>query len=292
MIGDLLIDVVARLAEPIQPGSDAAAAIQRHGGGAGANVAAWLAALGVPVTLVGRVGDDRAGRELVTALQRDGVTCALTADPVRPTGTIVVLVAPDGERTMIADRGANGGLEPADLPAGLFAAGAHLHLSGYTLLAQDSRAAARAALSRARAAGMTVSIDPASARPLALADPDWFLDETRGSAFCLPNLDEARLLTGEDRPSDAAQALAAVYGEVVVTLGSAGACWTDGQRLLQVPAARVAVVDATGSGDAFAAGFLAARLAGDDPAAALAVATRLAATAVGQVGARQALSTN
>jgi ribokinase len=286
VVGDVVIDVVARLTEPFAPGSDAAAGIRWRGGGAGANAAVWLAALAIDVTLVGRVGDDHEGREQVAALARDGVTCALAVDARRPTGTIVVLATPDGERTMITDRGANGGLTPADLPAERFTTGAHLLLSGYTLLAEDSRPAARAALAMARQAGMTVSVDPASARPLAFFGPERFLEETRGSTYCLPNLDEARLLTGVDEAEGAALALAASYGEVVVTLGAAGACWTDGREVVTASAPTVAVVDVTGAGDAFAAGFLAARLGGTDPAGALAQGTRCAAAAVGQVGGR------
>ncbi len=286
VVGDIVTDVLARLTEPLAPGSDAAAATRWEGGGAGANIAAWLASLGIDVTLVARVGDDRRGRELVAVLSRGGVRCEVAVDARLETGTIVVLVAADGERTMVTDRGANRGLEPADLPADRFVAGAHLHLSGYTLLDQGSRAAAQSALALARQAGMSISVDPASARPLALAGPSWFLSETRGATFCLPNLDEVRLLSGCEEPAAAARSLAGFYGEVVVTLGSAGACWAGGSEYVQVPAAATQVVDATGAGDAFAAGFLAARLADVEPVAALDRGTRLAAHAIGRVGAR------
>jgi sugar/nucleoside kinase (ribokinase family) len=197
-----------------------------------------------------------------------------------------VPVAPGGERTMVADRGANLALSDSDLPPDRFAAGTHLHLSGYTLLHPGPRPAALAALALASAAGMTISVDPASARPLAAAGPARFLADTGGATWCLPNLDEARLLTGLDDPRAAARALTAHYREVVVTLGPAGACWTDGERSLTVAVEPVQVVDATGAGDAFAAGFLHARLTGADPEAALAAGARLAARAVGRVGAR------
>src|SRR6185295_20293218 len=96
-----------------------------------------------------------------------GVTPAVAVDPSLPTGTCVVLVAPGGERSMLPDAGANAALSPADLPDDAFAAGAHLHLAGYALLRDGPpREAALAALRRARAAGMTVSVDPSSAEPL------------------------------------------------------------------------------------------------------------------------------
>lgn len=285
VLGDLVTDVVAVLAEPLAPASDAAAAIARRAGGAGGNVAARLAELGAEVTFVGRVGDDPEGRALVRGLADLGLTVAVTVDAAAPTGTVIALVAPGGERTMVTDRGANLALTPADLPVERFAAGSHLHLSGYALLHPAPRVAAIAALELARAAGMTISVDPASAAPLA-AGPARFLDDTAGATWCLPNLDEARLLTGQDDQRGAALALTRNYREVVVTLGAQGACWSDGARWLTVPARPARVVDATGAGDAFAAGFLHARLGGAEPAAALSAGAALAARAVGRVGAR------
>ncbi len=100
-------------------------------GGAGANTAAWLAARGVDVTLVARVGDDAAGRAAVAELAAAGVRPAVAVDPDAPTATVVVLVGPGGERTMLSDRGAAARLSPADLPP--LDGVDHLHLSGYVL---------------------------------------------------------------------------------------------------------------------------------------------------------------
>ena len=128
---------------------------------------------------------------------------------------------------------------------------------------------------------MTVSVDPSSA---ALLSPE-FLDHADGAGLLLPNADEARMLSGERDPEQAAQALATRFGEIVVTLGAEGALWTDGRASVRAAAVPVeAVVDSTGAGDAFAAGLLAARLEGAEPAEALAAGARLAATAVVRPG--------
>jgi sugar/nucleoside kinase (ribokinase family) len=193
-----------------------------------------------------------------------------------------VLVEPGGERSMLPDRGANAALAPPALPPGA----GHLHVAGYALLDPGARPAALAAIAAARAAGYPISVDPASAAPLAAAGPAAFLGWVAGVDLLLPNRDEASALTGLTEPAAAARALAAHVREVVVTLGADGALWTDGRRLVRAPAAPAAAVDTTGAGDAFAAGLLAARVAGAAPEAALAAGARLAAEAVARPGAR------
>jgi sugar/nucleoside kinase (ribokinase family) len=282
-VGDVAVDVVARYTGPLRPGTDTAATVRTSGGGAAANVAAWLAHLGVPVTLAGRVGADEAGRAQRAELTRYGVRCVLAADPELPTGCVVVLVGPDGERSMLPDPGANARLSAADLPAP--PTGGHLHLSGYPLLRAGSRPAALAALRLARQAGLTVSVDPASAGPLADVGPAAFLDWTRGVDLLLPNADEARLLSGEADPRRAAGWLAGRYGAVVVSLGAAGAVWASGTEVVGVPSAPATVLDTTGAGDALAAGTLAGWLAGVPGPEAVAAGTLLAARAIGQLGA-------
>jgi ribokinase len=285
VVGDLMVDVVARMSAPLAHGSDTPARVVTRPGGSGANVAAWLAVAGAPVTLVARAGADEAGRHAVDLLRGHGVTSAVAFDADAATGTCVVLVAPGGERTMLPDAGANAALSAADLPAGAFAAGAHLHVAGYTLLRDGPpHEAALDALRRARAAGMTTSLDPSSAAPLAAFGAERFLALTGHVDLLLPNRDEAAALTGAADPADAARALAAHAREVVVTLGGEGALWTDGEAVLAAAAeaAPGAVADTTGAGDAFTAGFLAAWLADDPPRRALAAGNALAARALGR----------
>jgi ribokinase len=278
-----MVDVVARLSGPLAPGSDSHAVIRFHGGGSAANTAAWLAEAGAEPVLVGRVGDDERGRTVRDELRAAGVEAALAVDPELPTGTCIVLVGPDGERTMAPDAGANDALSDADLSDELLASAGHLHVAGYALLRSGSRPAARAAISRALERGISVSVDPSSA---ALLSPE-FLDHAEGAGLLLPNAEEARMLSGELDPELAARALAARFAEVVVTLGAAGALWTDGRESLHCDAVPVeAVVDSTGAGDAFAAGLLAARMDGAAPDEALAAGAGLAARAVSRPGGR------
>ena len=283
VLGDVMVDVVTRLSAPLAPGSDAPAVIRFHGGGSAANTAAWLAEAGAEPVLVGRVGDDERGRGAADELRAAGVDARLVVDPELPTGTCVVIVGPDGERTMAPDPGANDALTDADLADELLASAEHLHVAGYALLRPGSRPAARAAISRARSHGMTVSVDPSSA---ALLSPE-FLDHAEGAGLLLPNVDEARMLSGEADPERAARALASRFDEVVVTLGADGALWTDGREIVRADAVPVeAAVDSTGAGDAFAAGLLSARLNGAAPIEALTAGARLAAKAVARPGGR------
>jgi ribokinase len=275
--------VVARLSGPLAPGSDSHAVIRFHGGGSAANTAAWLAEAGAEPLLAGRVGDDERGSTVRDELRGEGVEAVLAVDPELPTGTCIVLVGPDGERTMAPDAGANDGLSDADVSDELLASAGHLHVAGYALLRTGSRPAARGAIARALERGMSVSVDPSSA---ALLSPE-FLDHADGAGLLLPNAEEARMLSGESDPERAARALAARFGEVVVTLGADGALWTDGRESVRCEAVPVeAVVDSTGAGDAFAAGLLAARMNGATPEEALKEGARLAARAVSQPGGR------
>ena len=277
VLGEVMVDVVARLSGPVALGSDAPASISVGGGGSAANVAAWLAFAGAHATLVARVGDDEFGARSSAELRAAGVDTRLAIDESLPTGTCVVLVAPGGERSMVPDPGANLALAASDLPDSLLAAGGHLHVSGYSLVRPKPRAAARLAIERARAAGMSVSVDPASA---ALLSPD-FLELASGADLLLPNAAEAEVLGG-------VAALTAHFPEVVVKLGAEGALWTNGSDEQRVPAGALpdAPLDTTGAGDAFAAGLLAARLRGATPRGALTDACELAARAVVTLGAR------
>ena len=292
-----MVDVVARLSGPPARGSDTPARIERHGGGQGANVAAWLGACGVPVTFVGRAGDDAVGRDAVAELEAFGVDARVTFDPERPTGTCLVLVEPGGERTMIPDPGANDALAIEELPEG-----AHLHLAGYTLLREGSREAGIHALTQARARGMSISLDPSSAAPLAAVGAARFLEWAGAVDLLVPNEEEAALLgaasglTAAPAPDVTAASPPDVTAagapqpiparEIVVTLGAEGTVWTDGKATVRRPADEVVVVDTTGAGDAFAAGLLSVWRPGSDPEAALEAGCRLAGHAVSKPGAR------
>lgn len=288
VVGDLVTDVLAVLAEPLYPGSDTAATIRVTGGGQAANTAAWLAAEGVPVTLVAAVGNDGPGRTLVAELADLGVECAVRRHDGTPTGTVIVL-AHRGDRTMVTQRGANLHLAAEDIDATLAAVpeARHLHLSGYPLLDDASRAAGRHALAAARAQGLTTSVDAASAEPLRRAGPRAFGEWVRGVDLLLANADEAAVLADVHEPEPAARALTMVARNVVVKQGADGAVWARrGQEPIHFRISPVPVVDPTGAGDAFAAGLLAEWVVGADPWTALRRASELGAAAVSMIGAR------
>jgi sugar/nucleoside kinase (ribokinase family) len=281
-VGDVMVDVLARLPGELAHGSDTPAPIVLTGGGSAANTAAWLVAAGVPATFVGRVGDDALGRQSVDELARSGVDLEVSVDPLLPTGACIVLVDPAGERTMVPSAGANavGGTVPALHPPD------HLHVSGYALFHETAAAAAAlGAMAAAREASCSVSVDAASAAPLARYGARRFLDAV-APALVFANADEAAVLTGTHDVEAAAQVLGRRCGEAIVKCGADGAVWSDGAQLVQVPAAPVQVVDSTGAGDAFAAGVLAARLAGAAVEASVRAGHALAVTAVSRPGAR------
>lgn len=261
VVGDLVTDVLVRPVGPLSSGSDTMATIEQRGGGAGANTACWLAECGVDVALVARVGGDEVGRARTLELFGANVEAVVAIDHDALTGTVVVLVGADGERTMLSDRGASLRLSIEDIDPRVFEPDAHLHLSGYVLLDEHSRDAAMYALQSARSQGMTVSVDAASAAPLAMVGPDAFLSWTAGADLILANTDEARVLTSHLDATGAATALADNYRIAVVKDGAAGAVWASDGTIRQCPAEPVQVIDTTGAGDAFAAGLLADWLA-------------------------------
>src|SRR6476620_10573844 len=274
VIGDLMTDAVARATLPLARGSDTPANVTMHGGGSGANIAAWMAADGGDVAFVGRRGADIAGRNRDMELMGYGVDARLVMDPERPTGTCVVMVTHKGEHTMLSDPGANAALSPDDLPHDLFVPGAHLHVSGYTLLSEGARAAGLAAIDYARRTNMTASVDAASAAPLERAGAEPFLELSSGAVLLFVNAAQATVLT-------------AWYPHVAVKMAADGALfYANGRPPVRVPAPPVdRVIDGTGAGDAFIAGFLPAWLDKKPPGEALAGGCRLAAHALGLIGA-------
>jgi sugar/nucleoside kinase (ribokinase family) len=288
-LGDLMVDVVARLFGPLAEGSDSPAVISYVGGGSAANTAAWLSRVGVESVFVGALGDDAAGQSQLESLHALGVDVRFRVDRIRPTGTCLVLVAPTGERTMVPDPGANLSLMEHDVPTDEFAPGDHLHVSGYALL-RDSRDAALHALAAAGAAGLTVSVGAASAAPLAMLGGESFLGLLPADVLLFANEKEAAVLAGVEEGGALALATALAGGgrQVVVTAGSGEAAWSDGTQTATMGSEPLdgPELDTTGAGDAFAAGFLAARARDAAPAVCLRDGHALAAAACRTTGGR------
>jgi len=282
VLGDLMLDVVVAPARALESGTDVPGRVTLVQGGSAATTARWLGRLGARSSLITSVGRDSAGRALVETLRGDGVTPRVVRVAGARTGRIGVLVAADGERSFVADRGA------ADhLRASWFKGADALHLPVYSLLGEPLGDAGRRGIELAREAGAVVSVDLASIGPL--------LADGRRSARALiaevaPDLlfataSEASALLG-GRSVDGLLEFAAT---AVVKRGSKGATVLarvgDGSTRFEVATEHLAASDTTGAGDAFDAGFLvgwfAARAAGRSLPASLqraAVAGHRAAT--------------
>lgn len=282
-----MTDIIVRPDGPIAVGADRRAAIRMLPGGAGANQACWLANEGVFVRFAARVGDrDHAHQKALLA--DHGVDARLGADSVLPTGTLVTLLSPEGERSFLTDRAANLNLDRDDLPDRLLDGIDLLHVSGYALFAANPRAAVLALLHSAQRQSIPFAIDPASYSFLQEVGRDEFLAWSRGASFLFPNADEAALLTGADDPQEQLDRLAGNFPVVALKRGKHGAMAAEagGSTQLEIPAPTVEVVDTSGAGDAFLGGFLSAYLRGEGLDAALRRGIALGSFAVTMLGAR------
>lgn len=286
VVGDIVTDMVALHGSPVTPGSDAAAEIVLRPGGSGANTAAWAARLGAEVRLLSRLGYDSSEWHL-GELVRSGVRPHVAVDTDEPTAVVIAMVDKSGERTMLTHRGAGGLISEADWDPLVLDGAGLLHLSGYVLFAPRGLELARRAMGDAAAAGVPISVDPSSTGPLREFGVERFLGETAPADLIVPNLDEALLLTGAATAERAAVALSETYGTAVVKMGADGAlAAVDGSVVATAAGLTAEVVDSTGAGDAFAAGFLTAALQGAGEAAALEAGCRAGAECVAQVGGR------
>jgi ribokinase len=254
-VGEVLVDV---LLGELAPGEARHAPVRLRAGGTAVNAAVAAVAAGGHAAVVGRVGDDAAGRLIREELAAAGIEPLLSLDPVRPTGTFAEAVV-GGRRAVVTDRGATDSLEPGDLPA--VEAGAVL-VSGYLLFHERTHEAARAAL---RAFGARVA--GATGGSSAIVDRRNLAD----AGVLVVNAEEARALTG--LAGEAAVLELATEVEIAcVTLGAEGAVAARGTRVERISGGERE--DDLGAGDAFAARLLLGLAAGHDLAGALAHSSR------------------
>ena len=244
-LGDVMIDVSVE-ADALAQGGHVRGKVRIAPGGSAANAAAWAQATGASAAVVGRVGDDIAGKALRTALEDRGIHAVCAVDEGSPTGVVLTL----GSK-IVAERGANARFAANDVPAPLEACA--VLVSGYALLQGDTEPAALAALERAEADW--IAIDAASARLLDRYGRERFFTATSPATALLLNEDEAFALT-DDEPEEAARALGDLYRLVCVKRGADGAVGILEGELVTMPASTIAVVDPAGAGDAFAGALL------------------------------------
>ena len=288
VLGDVMLDVVVEVEAPFAHASDTPSVISTSPGGAGANQSVAMAHAGARVALVGAVGDDPFGDAAAVALRAAGVDVGLLVRGERPTGVVVALVERDGQRSMLTDRGANLTLDVAMVEplAELLDERTHVHVSGYCLLDDATRAAGLRALALARECGATVSADSSSAGPLRALGAERFLRCVSGVDYLFCNQEEGEVLTSHVEPSAIARHLLVHAGEVVVTLGARGAlvATSDGE-LHHATASATTVADTIGAGDSLTATYLVRRLGGSSPGDALVDAAEAARGAVARRGA-------
>jgi len=230
---------------------------ETHVGGNGPNTAMALSRLGGSVALLGRAGQDIYGRFLMESLNDWGGVdaAAVIREPDTRTGITIVASDSTGERSFIHFSGANAAFCRSDNNFERLPPARHYHYGSYFILPGLDGPPASEVLADANRRGMTTTLDPCwdlSGRWLELL------------RLCLPHVswlmpseDEARALTGEEQPAAMAEALLAAGARaVVLKLGEGGCLYADSQRRLSAPAHRVTVVDTTGAGDCFIAGFL------------------------------------
>ena len=260
-------------------------------GGSVANSMAHLADAGVPGTFVGKTADDEFGKVFTHDLNAIGV-----ATPTAPvgegdgpgTGRAIVMITPDGQRTMSTFLGASITLEPADVAAAMPEAFDLLFVEGYLWDAPNGPAAIEEAAKRAKAAGAEIAVTPSDAGCV-----QRHIDAMRAfveqyADILIANEHEAGALARAPKLDDAIAYVRETVRLAAVTRSAEGSVVVNGNSLTDVPPEKVEkVVDTTGAGDAFAAGFLAAYLDGEELPECGRTGGRLAARVIQHVGARE-----
>lgn len=284
-IGDAMMDVIVRMKGSINANSDTLSEISMHGGGAAANTASWLASLGVDTTFIGRIGSDIPGSNFHTELLAQGVKHPNPPIANMKTGVVVVLVDQDGNRTMFPDAGANSGLDEKDLPdlTGLNGA----FLSGYSLFNPISTEGVQRIIKTLRAASIPIYFDLASVGTISAFGFERAKELLPGFDGLFLNEEEALFITKESKIDEQIMNLLKLSKLVVIKRGSNGAVGKSrDSELISKAASDSEVLDTTGAGDSFAAGFLSSWLVKEDLSEALAKGIEVAGKCVATIGAR------
>ena len=288
-----MLDVVAQI--PTSPhelhlGNDTRTVISTHGGGAAGNTASWLAVLRNDVTMVGRIGNDTAGSAITAEFDALGISYGNIVKEGLHTGVVVCLVDPSGERTMLADNGANAGLDVSDLPAldGVDA----IYLSGYAPLAPLSREGVLEMVRTVNSRDIPIVFDPATVGGMQGVPVEEILSWCALMDTVIMNEEEAIYLSGLSDCESALNFFVELTPRAIIKRGSAGAIGLErGGQIISVAAKTSAVVDTTGAGDAFAAGFIDAFTGRRDFSHAIERASAVAGHCVAIVGARGRVGT-
>ncbi len=266
-LGAHILDILGRYVTHIPEGQGSVLLdeIRLAPAGSAAGTAVGLAKLGLSVATAGAVGDDALGDLLIRALNSFGVdTSHVVRKPGVQTSASILPIRPNGDRPALHAIGANAAYSIDDVPWSLIENAAHLHLGGSDSMRGLGRNGAAQILRRARDGGATTSMDilsEGSPRLLDILKPclpfvDWFM----------PNADQACQLTESRTPEQAAiQLLLLGIGGVVLTMGGEGSMLTTARGRVFLAAHDITVVDTSGCGDAYCAGFIRALRLGWPP---------------------------
>lgn len=264
-------------------------------GGCASNVAFGLAHLGVDVALVARLGDGAAAHLARKYWKEAGIDLTyLKVVSENSIGISVGLVDEAHQPRFVHTPGANAQLAPGSLPMeALRERGTRfLHVAGYFVLPGLLTPQLAQPLSQARSTGIVTSLDVVTSSAMNNPSPLW---------PCLPHLDyffcnhhEATRITGEQDPHQASQSLRARGAHTVIVKLGVDGCWVENEKMAEhVPGLNVKnVIDTTGAGDAFAAGFIAATLQGKDALSACRAGNRTGGKVVQSLGAVEAWREN
>ncbi|GII82027.1 sugar kinase [Sphaerisporangium siamense] len=284
-LGVHIVDVLARPVESIPRGQDTHLLdqIRVTAAGAAAGTAVALAELGVPVASAGAVGGDDLGDLLLMIMSRHGVDVGgVVRKPGEQTAASILPIRPDGGRPSFHVPGANLAYSLADLDPGALARARVIHLGGVDVTFGLQDPAFLALLASAREAGAVVTMDLLSNMPDLMPGARAFLPYVD---YFLPNEEQALLISGASGVEEAARLLLDDGpAGVLVTRGAEGSLVATFDGLVRVPALPVPVVDTTGCGDAYCAGFIAGLLEGRDVTAAAHLGAAVAARVAGGLG--------
>lgn len=284
-LGVHIVDVLARPVESIPAGQDThlLEQIRITAAGAAAGTAVTLARIGVPVASVGAVGDDELGDFLVMIMERRGVdVTGIVRKGGEQTAASILPIRPDGGRPSFHVPGANLGLSLADLDRERVTGARVVHLGGMDVTWGLHDPAFFALLAEAREAGTIITMDLLSNMPDLMQGARSFLPHVD---YFLPNEEQALMMSGADDVERAALTLLEEGPRaVLVTLGGEGSLIATASGITRVPALDVPVVDTTGCGDAYCAGFIAGLVDGREVLAAAGLGTAVAARVAGGLG--------
>ncbi|MBI5136098.1 MAG: adenosine kinase [Nitrospirae bacterium] len=259
--------------------------VNRCSGGSACNTVVGVADFGGSAAYACKVGQDAIGKHYLQELRQLGIDCHVTPSPGE-TGTCVVLITPDAQRTMLTHLGASTGLSVDDVHEDAIARAKYIYVEGYLFSSPGTRAAAIKAIQVAKERGVKVALTISDPFLISLCK-DVFWDLVKGPVdllFC--NLEESRALTGAHDPVDCARIIHKEAANVALTLGKEGSLIMHEGQVFPIEGVTVDAIDTTGAGDMYAAGVLYGITNGLSWKQAGHLGSHAAARIVGQMGAR------